>query len=205
MDSQRLMVTHLKVWNNYWKGNGNKALNFWWNRPSTLIVSSDFGGIPITHIFTRKFEFKKKNFIFCFAVASLLSCLHQLRSENIRLEEHVNNLVARRDHLLAVNARLAIPLNQVPPGPNQNSGMNHLIESIEIHRKWLKHFWFQFLFQEHSIVCIWMVQPNQRHVHVLNTSNSYSVSCAKPSAQIPIIIMRHLHRNIETNLLCNFQ
>lgn len=69
----------------------------------------------------------KKNFIFCFAVASLLSCLHQLRSENIRLEEHVNNLVARRDHLLAVNARLAIPLNQVPQGPNQNSGMNHPI------------------------------------------------------------------------------
>uniref|UniRef100_A0A182IU62 Alhambra n=1 Tax=Anopheles atroparvus TaxID=41427 RepID=A0A182IU62_ANOAO len=46
-----------------------------------------------------------------FDIASLLSCLHQLRSENIRLEEHVNNLVARRDHLLAVNARLAIPLN----------------------------------------------------------------------------------------------
>lgn len=49
-------------------------------------------------------------------VASLLSCLHQLRSENIRLEEHVNNLVARRDHLLAVNARLAIPLNPTAMG-----------------------------------------------------------------------------------------
>lgn len=55
-------------------------------------------------------------------VASLLSCLHQLRSENIRLEEHVNNLIARRDHLLAVNARLAIPLNQVPQVQNQSSG-----------------------------------------------------------------------------------
>lgn len=60
-------------------------------------------------------------FVF-FLVASLLSCLHQLRSENIRLEEHVNNLIARRDHLLAVNARLAIPLNQVPQVQNQNSG-----------------------------------------------------------------------------------
>lgn len=49
-------------------------------------------------------------------VASLLSCLHQLRSENIRLEDHVNNLVARRDHLLAVNARLAIPLNPTAIG-----------------------------------------------------------------------------------------
>ncbi|KOB76291.1 Alhambra, isoform A, partial [Operophtera brumata] len=46
-----------------------------------------------------------------FTVASLLSCLHQLRTENVRLEEHVSNLLQRRDHLLAVNARLAIPLN----------------------------------------------------------------------------------------------
>ncbi|XP_026730198.1 nucleolar protein dao-5-like isoform X3 [Trichoplusia ni] len=43
-------------------------------------------------------------------VASLLSCLHQLRTENVRLEEHVGSLLQRRDHLLAVNARLAIPL-----------------------------------------------------------------------------------------------
>lgn len=62
---------------------------------------------------------------FCFffdSVASLLSCLHQLRSENIRLEEHVTNLVARRDHLLAVNARLAIPLNQLPQISNPAQG-----------------------------------------------------------------------------------
>lgn len=45
------------------------------------------------------------------SVASLLSCLHQLQTENVRLEEHVSSLIARRDHLLAVNARLAIPLN----------------------------------------------------------------------------------------------
>lgn len=44
-------------------------------------------------------------------VASLLNCLHQLQSENLRLEEHVTSLIARRDHLLAVNARLQIPLN----------------------------------------------------------------------------------------------
>jgi hypothetical protein len=51
------------------------------------------------------------------AVASLLSCLHQLRAENLRLEEHVNSLLQRRDHLLAVNARLAIPLTSQPaPG-----------------------------------------------------------------------------------------
>lgn len=69
------------------------------------------------------------------SVASLLSCLHQLRSENVRLEDHVNNLVARRDHLLAVNARLAIPLNslQQPQNPNANAAFNtlHLNGSAE--------------------------------------------------------------------------
>ena len=57
-----------------------------------------------------------------FLVASLLSCLHQLRAENIRLEEHVSTLLQRRDHLMAVNARLAIPLSNPPlasqPLPN---------------------------------------------------------------------------------------
>lgn len=71
--------------------------------------------------------FKRLNFIFvCLSlVASLLSCLHQLRTENIRLEEHVTNLVARRDHLLAVNARLAIPLN--PPVQNQPQGSKKIL------------------------------------------------------------------------------
>ena len=57
----------------------------------------------------------------CVAVASLLTCLHQLRSENTRLEEHIRKLQQRRDHLLAVNARLAIPLTSqtaaLPAGP----------------------------------------------------------------------------------------
>lgn len=49
---------------------------------------------------------------FIVLVASLLSCLHQLKIENSRLEDNINVLVSRRDHLLAVNARLAIPLGQ---------------------------------------------------------------------------------------------
>lgn len=49
-----------------------------------------------------------------------------------------------------------------------------------------------------------MVQPNQIHVPVRNILNSYSDSCAKRLAQIPIIIIRHLHRRIETKLLYNF-
>ncbi|XP_022079953.1 protein AF-10-like isoform X2 [Acanthaster planci] len=45
-------------------------------------------------------------------IASLLSCLYQLRQENTRLEEYILSLVQRRDHLLAVNLRLSRPLNQ---------------------------------------------------------------------------------------------
>jgi hypothetical protein len=44
-----------------------------------------------------------------FVVASLLSQMHQLKSENARLEEHVKKLTSYRDHLLATNARLAVP------------------------------------------------------------------------------------------------
>ncbi|XP_058806540.1 protein AF-10 [Phymastichus coffea] len=60
-----------------------------------------------------------------FDIASLLSCLHQLRAENLRLEENVNSLLQRRDHLLAVNARLAIPLTS----PSNNSGHANVVEN----------------------------------------------------------------------------
>ncbi|CAH1968017.1 unnamed protein product [Acanthoscelides obtectus] len=55
-----------------------------------------------------------------FDIASLLSCLHQLRAENLRLEDHVSSLLQRRDHLLAVNARLAIPLTGQPAATQSN-------------------------------------------------------------------------------------
>lgn len=57
-----------------------------------------------------------------FTVASLLSCLHQLQAENLRLVEHLSSLVQRRDHLLAVNARLAIPLTGQPPAAHPHTG-----------------------------------------------------------------------------------
>lgn len=41
----------------------------------------------------------------------------------MRLEDHVNNLLQRRDHLLAVNARLAIPLT---------SGMMNQIRTYQV-------------------------------------------------------------------------
>ncbi|XP_065205475.1 protein AF-10 isoform X2 [Planococcus citri] len=49
-----------------------------------------------------------------FDIASLLTCLHKLREENLGLEEHIRKLKARRDHLLGVNARLAMPLTPLP-------------------------------------------------------------------------------------------
>jgi hypothetical protein len=51
-----------------------------------------------------------------FDIASLLSSLHQLREENLGLEDSVDRLIARRDHLLAVRARL-LALNSLTLGP----------------------------------------------------------------------------------------
>ncbi|XP_060581485.1 protein AF-10-like [Ruditapes philippinarum] len=60
-----------------------------------------------------------------FDIASLLNCLHQLKTENTRLEEYVRNLMSRRDHLLAVNARLSLPFNQNPnPAGVQGDSMD---------------------------------------------------------------------------------
>lgn len=49
-------------------------------------------------------------------IASLLSCLNQIRHDNERLEERLRQLTSRREHLLSVNARLALPLNGSFPG-----------------------------------------------------------------------------------------
>ncbi|XP_030747979.1 protein AF-10 isoform X3 [Sitophilus oryzae] len=66
-----------------------------------------------------------------FDIASLLSCLHQLRAENFRLEEHVSSLIQRRDHLLAVNARLAIPLTGQPSiAQTQQTSHSHNVNNI---------------------------------------------------------------------------
>ncbi|VDN83293.1 unnamed protein product [Brugia pahangi] len=45
-----------------------------------------------------------------FDIAQLLSCLHELKMENIRLEETLSQLARRRDHLLALNTRLSLSL-----------------------------------------------------------------------------------------------
>jgi hypothetical protein len=54
-----------------------------------------------------------------FDIASLLSSLHQLKEENLELEDSVDRLVQRRDHLLAVRARL-MALSSLSTSP-QNS------------------------------------------------------------------------------------
>jgi hypothetical protein len=43
-------------------------------------------------------------------IAQLLSCLNQLKQDNRALEEHVSNLMQRKEQLIAINARLSIPL-----------------------------------------------------------------------------------------------
>lgn len=60
-----------------------------------------------------------------FLVASLLSFLYQLKTENQRLEDYIKTLTARRDHLLALNARLALPL----PALSSSQLMGKSIES----------------------------------------------------------------------------
>lgn len=42
-------------------------------------------------------------------IASLVSCLHKLKSENRSLDEKLKSLTYRRDQLISVNSRLAIP------------------------------------------------------------------------------------------------
>lgn len=49
-----------------------------------------------------------------FDVAQLLSCLHQLKTENGRLEEQLVQLNRRREHLLALTSRLSVPLGGPP-------------------------------------------------------------------------------------------
>lgn len=99
-----------RVWSNCWSGSGSRARSSSWSRHSISTVSM------VTKREGEKGRKQKRgiyllNYILSSLVASLLNCLHQLQSENLRLEEHVTSLIARRDHLLAVNARLQIPLN----------------------------------------------------------------------------------------------
>ena len=58
---------------------------------------------------------------FFILVASLLSSLHQLKEENLDLEDSVDRMVQRRDHLLAVRARLLALSSLTVATPNSSS------------------------------------------------------------------------------------
>ena len=60
----------------------------------------------------------------------MLSCLYQLKQENQRLEEHINAMTMRRDRLLAVNARLSIPLAAAAVVNNQPAQQD-LVDTID--------------------------------------------------------------------------
>ncbi|XP_017877283.1 protein AF-10-like isoform X5 [Ceratina calcarata] len=114
--SQAPPTSFSSVFNNNTNSNSNSNMS---NTTSTVGLGG--GAIPQTldQLLERQWE-QGSQFLmeqaqhFDSEFASLLSCLHQLRAENLRLEEHVNSLLQRRDHLLAVNARLAIPLTTQP-------------------------------------------------------------------------------------------
>lgn len=97
-----------------------------------------------------------------FDVASLLSCLYQLKNENIDLEKELATFTRRRDHLLAVNARLAIPLvpqnmiNQVAPAPP-----NHVETSLPPRSNYLPSMDNQIL-QQHRYHQNYAI-PSSRH------------------------------------------
>ena len=87
--------------------------------PSTSLGLSSTGGIQpaplpqtLEELLERQWE-QGSHFMMAhapFDVAQLLSCLHELKKENVRLEGELNGLVRRRDHLLAVNAQLTLGL-----------------------------------------------------------------------------------------------
>lgn len=75
----------------------------------------DFNLKKILQFFKKKPNMISKS-ILVLSVAQLLSCLHQLKKENSRLEDTLSTMIKRRDHLLALNARLAMPLGVTAAG-----------------------------------------------------------------------------------------
>lgn len=126
------VIASVRSNNNHTASSSNSNSGF-----SSMLGGGSGGAIPQTldQLLERQWE-QGSQFLMeqaqHFDIASLLSCLHQLRAENLRLEEHVNNLLQRRDHLLAVNARLAIPLTNQQPvaAPSQPHTLNNLHPSV---------------------------------------------------------------------------
>jgi len=105
-----------------------------------------------------------------FDIASLLTCLFQLKNENTGLEKDLASYTRRRDHLLAVNARLAIPLvpqnraNHVAPAaaaPPANHPSNHVEQSLPPRSNYLPSIDNQML-QQHRFHQNYSI-PSSRH------------------------------------------
>lgn len=99
-----------------------------------------------------------------FDVASLLSCLYQLKNENIGLEKELATFTRRRDHLLAVNARLAIPLipqnRTIPVAP---APPNHVEPSLPPRTNYLPSMDNQILQQQQRYQQQNYAIPSSRH------------------------------------------
>lgn len=124
-----------------------------------------------------------------FDVASLLSCLYQLKNENVDLEKELATYTRRRDHLLAVNARLAIPLvpqnraNVVAPVPPINhAASNHVETSLPPRSNYLPSMDNQILQQQQHRYHQNYVVPSSRHPQ---QHQRYSPN---PAAQSQVIV-----------------
>lgn len=92
-------------------------------------------------------------FVYNIIVASLLTCLYQLKSENVNLEDELASYTRRRDHLLAVNARLAIPL-----APQSNL---FILIDLLLYNCFIKHL------QNYLFMCCTLKISETKHLHLL--------------------------------------
>lgn len=70
-------------------------------------------------------------FYFFILVASLLGCLHQLKSDNSKLEKRLSNLQARKERLLGLNARLeAFPSSKKGAESSSNSSLSDMLSKL---------------------------------------------------------------------------
>lgn len=136
-----------------------------------------------------------KNYIFQNLVASLLTCLYQLKSENVGLEDELSTYTRRRDHLLAVNARLAIPL---PP----QSNLFLLLFFFFIIWKLQMVYWFNKFIFIITLICILYILVNRHRAPTPITNNH--TSTPTPS-QPPRSNHQPNHGNIDSSLQHRYQ
>lgn len=134
--AHQLLLTHallviFKFLHQFWRFFIISSL--WYSQFSIALTVSVFS---LSQLFLISTHFTAYNnspnygqLIIIWTVASLLSCLHELRQENQRLEERINALTSRRDNLLAINARLSLPFSP-PNNTHRSTSTPHRVDNI---------------------------------------------------------------------------